>query len=121
MKRRGMLAAVAVAMPAAAQSPRVPFADAPAAWRDYALAVEALVRGVLGADDAADLRGSIGDAGLRVRVWIAPDGRFSRLVGDDDPPGTTAELMRLLAATRAPAPPPDMRFPMTLLLRLDAE
>lgn len=120
MKRRWFVSGAALAAaPAAAQTPSVSADTAPLAWRRYARDVEAMLIAVLGTDAAAGLRDAAGEAGQRVRLWIGRDGRFTK-VEAAGAPDFAAGLAERLAATRAPVPPVDMAWPMTLLLRLDS-
>lgn len=105
--------------PASAQTPSVPAGAAPLPWRRFAEDVQALLQATLATDDPAARR--VRDAatdGLRLRLWIDPDGGFARIETPSDA-SLAAALRTLLEPRRGPRPPPGIPWPMTLELRLE--
>ena len=112
-------------------SPDMSSMTPPAEWLAYAETATTALTAWLEADTeaASRMRGRLETVSrtpdapaplMEVRIWIAPDGRVSRIVGPlPDDEGAQADMSLIAASASLPAPPADMVQPLRVGVRLE--
>lgn len=123
-----MTAIAPVAIPAASQSTTyVRSADAPIAWREFALIVRERLQAWLAQDEdpVRRFRASLEERGittLAARVWLLANGEIARVEFDGVAASGAAELAPFLARRAiGAAPPADLLQPLHLALSLQGK